>query len=425
MALFCLRQHSGPAQKAYMQLTGPDPFKATKDEAWDQILKKNPDEDESEVRASYLNEIKKIEKDARNSYAAPILDVLKPSDFHWMTIIDGCFFLQLALHILGGAQLLDYPEKHAYFGLNIEEKANARRIQAMFFVGNQIPCVVISALMKQPFFQDIIDRGIEEGIWKQPPSDLPRMVLYLLIVHPELEARGMISSPSFFSRFTGHKNEVPHCRENPLDLLHAWHCLVQGPRNDTLDSETDDALDIEAGVEDFDKNYKFPSATELKQKGIGLTKAKEGIREIHFGKNYLFFPSLYIPPFTFDKDTEPILQYLQSYEIQQKIGNQKHEVNAYILFMADLIQTHQDVNILESKGIIQVKKREQKERLPRMLSKLASSEGIVFTQNLRLTRAAIEDYSPLPRHLVSLALLFGLIQTVFTILQYFAPRGSN
>ncbi|KAI3459546.1 hypothetical protein Pfo_016209 [Paulownia fortunei] len=390
-------------------------FKAAKKEAWLHVLNKTPDEEQSTVSGIYLSAIKRIEKEARDTYAPAIVNRLMRSQFQWMMIIDGCFFLQLALYILGGSEQLGYPEKHVYFGTP-NDREISRWIKAMFFVGNQIPCVVIRELMKQSFFQEVI----KKGTWNLP-SDLPKMVLYLLVVLPELERNGL-SSSGLFSNLIGQKR-APYFREPPSDLLHGFHCLVVGPGNDPMDFETEDVPDLEAGPEDLDRNNRFPSATELKQSGITLKRAKRGIREIHFSRRFFLFAYLYVPPFTFDGDTELMLRYLKSYEIEQQLIKSKREVTAYLRFMRDLIQTQKDVNILESKGIIEVKKKDHKDKLPGMLSRLGASGEITFTQNLRLTRLQLIDYSRPPWHLLSLALFLTVVQTVFTILSYFLPRN--
>lgn len=93
---------------------------------------------------------------------------------------DGCLFLQMGLFILGRSKQLGYPPDDELFGKKHNSKEMTRWIKSMFFVGNQIPFLVLKELMKQHFFQNVI----KEGKGDEFPSDLSKRVLhrFLLLV---------------------------------------------------------------------------------------------------------------------------------------------------------------------------------------------------------------------------------------------------
>lgn len=145
-------------------------IQTAKDLAWEHIL-----QDQDDTEDDYLISIMKIQTEAMESYDTTRL---KPgSEFQWMMLKDGCFFLHLALYILGAGPHLCYSDQHPYFG---KDRDSSYWIPSMFFVGNQIPYVVISALLKHKFFQNVI-HGCK---WRRPPQDPAKLVLYRIVVDP-------------------------------------------------------------------------------------------------------------------------------------------------------------------------------------------------------------------------------------------------
>ncbi|KAL0293783.1 UNVERIFIED_CONTAM: hypothetical protein Scaly_2575400 [Sesamum calycinum] len=136
-------------------------------EAWEHV-QKNSDERPAVTIGIYTSAVRLIEEEAKSCYADDgVTKSLTGPQFREMMIEDGCFFLQLALYLLGGSQQLGYPADHDIFS----KRSNHPRfrevknwIEAMFLVGNQIPLVVLKELIKQSYFQKVI----KAGKWKQP-----------------------------------------------------------------------------------------------------------------------------------------------------------------------------------------------------------------------------------------------------------------
>ncbi|GFP83407.1 hypothetical protein PHJA_000484100 [Phtheirospermum japonicum] len=87
------------------------------------------------------------------------------------------------------------------------DKEFKKWIEAMFYVGNQIPLVVLNELMNQKFFQDVIIAA-KGKLGSGPMPGLSKMFLYDVIISPALQKRG---------------------KQSTLDLLHGLQNLVIGP----------------------------------------------------------------------------------------------------------------------------------------------------------------------------------------------------
>ncbi|XP_075486476.1 UPF0481 protein At3g47200-like [Primulina tabacum] len=424
---------------------GHESAEATKERAWEHVEKSSSERDLSVLREIYSGAIRKVEKEAKLTYAGKTSGTA--SDFRWMMIKDGCFFLQLALLILGTrSDHLGYPSNDPIFGSEQKKKDVKMWIESMFFVGNQIPLVVLKELMNQEFFQKVVAKEKYDPF----PSSLCKKVLYELLVSPSLKKGSLVQ------RLAGRNNS---CEDHhPSDILHGLQNLVIGPEPPSSlpnDYEADDDIDLEANEEDINigeetitrgdagrirvllntiglvpsatNNQKrvFPSATELEQAGIHIKKLKSGgVRSIHF-RSYYFWANLYMPAFSVDDHTEIIFRNLKTYETGQQLGKQ-NLVCSYLKVMSDLIQTTRDVKLLNNKDIIEGSSRD-KEKLPRMLSRL-SSEARDLTTEFQILRRKITDYSSPWIHyksVINLVVLLTLLQTILALLSYFKPPTTK
>ncbi|PIN23467.1 hypothetical protein CDL12_03812 [Handroanthus impetiginosus] len=421
------------AKKPYFSF-GPIYYKkdnvSAKEEAWQHVLKNTPGRAAATTEI-YMSAIREIEKSARDSYAGEEADRFTDSQFRMMMILDGCFFLQLALHVLGGSQQLGYPADHNIFGKSTSDpryKDVKKWIEAMFFVGNQLPLVVLKQLMKQSYFQKVINE------WKpKQPSELSRKALYELLLLPEKRSY----SPRMWGALESLWEKVFDSRihwmlqQKPSDLLHGLHLLVLGPQLDLTgeEEEEEEDQDLESqqqlgnSLGAIDEKTSF-SATKLRQEGIHFLLSRGiGSRSIHYTNSIFFchgYAILHLPPILMDGDTELMFQGLRNYEISQKLDISKREVCSYLRFMSELIQTPDDAKILASKGIIQGDAK-FKYKLPGILRGLASRD--TYNQNLRVVKLKIKDYSP-PIwkkywHIISFGFALTILQTVYTILPYY------
>lgn len=402
---------------------------ATKERAWEHVGKSSSESDLSLLREIYSGAMRKVEKEAKLTYAGKTSGTA--SDFRWMMIKDGCFFLQLALLILGTRpDHLGYPSNDPIFGSEQKKKDIKMWIESMFFVGNQIPLVVLKELMSQEFFQKVISKENYDPF----PSSLCKKVLHELLISPSLKKGSLVR------RLVGRNNG---CKDHQLsDILHGLQNLVIGPDPPgslSTEYEADDDIDLEANEEDINigeetitrgdavtNNRKrlFPSATELKQAGIHIKKLESGVRSIHF-KSYYFWANLYMPAFSVDDHTEIIFRNLKTYETSQQLGKQ-NIICSYLKVMSDLIQTTRDVKLLDNKDIIKGSSRD-KEKLPRILSRL-SSEACDLTTEFQILRRKITDYSSPWVHyksVINVVVALTLLQTILAVVSYFKPPTTK
>lgn len=365
-----------------------------KDSAWLHIVDKKRGS-----RNDYMRSIEEVGKEAMDCYDTSIVDGSTgvTDEFVELMAKDGCFFLQLALHILGAGALLSYPPSNPYLA---EQSDSSSYIPAMFFIGNQIPYVVINALMKQSFFREVI----RNGKWNHYPKnevDLAKLALYRTVVEPQLSAKAAERQPP------------------PSNVLEALHNLLLGSRTKNPISPTRDLQDPEIGIED--NETKFPNVGELKKSGIRLRKAKRGVTNIQFS-NYFFLTYLHVPPLTIDGLTKDLLTSLVDFE--QLVSESDRGVTAYIRFINELAPTYRDFVILRDKGIIHVKDEKLKSTIVvRMLDNLITPNKSNFTPNLRLIRRKIEHHKRPPWGIIGgIISFFTIVQTVLAIVAYVKPR---
>ncbi|KAG8362829.1 hypothetical protein BUALT_BualtUnG0033200 [Buddleja alternifolia] len=438
---------------------------ATKHKAWDHVLKKSTEESvtkerkveqEAVAKEKYLSALRKVEQEAKEAYSDKITGI--GSKFRWTMIKDGCFFLQLALSILGSSpEHLGYQSNDPVFGRKQNKKDVKKWIEAMFFPGNQIPLVVLHELMNQQYFQGVLAKRK----WDPSQSDLCKKVFYEFLVLPA--AARKMSNHGLCIR----KEINGDHQHQPSDLLHGLQKLVLGPvPHGHLSNEYDvdgDGVDLEANEEETgrifpttidvdddqggaspgeirlriidnsisisnstidDRKRIFPCATELKRAGIRIKKLKNGggVRSINFTSWY-FWAYLYLPSFPVDDNTEILFRNLKTYEISQQFGKHRREVSSYLRVMSDIVQTQRDVKLLKEKYII-VGKSDDAEKLPGILNRLSSSEEIRLTHEFRLLRSQIRDYSsPLIHYksILNIVVFLTVVQAFFAILAYVRP----
>lgn len=386
----------------YYDATASDSLEMAEEEAWKHILDNSPNggnDHDKKIEDIYLDAFRWVENGARACYEDSVLERLSESQFQWMMIKDGCFFLQLVLFILGASKELGYPNDHVTFGIKkkLGRKVVQGWIKSMFHAGNQIPLPVLNEFMKQDFFQDVVKK---HGKWERPTDLLSKKVLYDLLVLPAI--------------LYANNNNNRHSsvsEEQPSDILHGLQNLVLGPkisRNDS-DEEDDDDSDEEEDDDDEEGRDLEHGATSnndrgnagndseelcvsgLRRKGIYFWKsnngAGNGIRGIRF-KNRILFPGLYLPRIQLNQETELLFRNLKYYEMCQQGG--QDEVRSFLGLMNKLISTREDIKHLSSKGILEISKPQYGEKFIRMLQNLSET---VTDRNHRHVLQQLRDYS--------------------------------
>ncbi|XP_026391317.1 uncharacterized protein LOC113286893 isoform X1 [Papaver somniferum] len=321
-------------------------------------------------------------------------------------------------------------------------------VSSIFVVGNQVPLVVLQALMKQSFFQEVVNGGI----WEQP-MDLERWVLFELLLVPSLMdsskyAVEVITIPTaslaeymhsrrtggnslaIQSRFSETKKRVA-LKDAPIDLLHGLWLLVTGssqkPKKDgSIEDEyiyagEDDSTSRSDHIYDVVRQT-VRSATELKEEGI-VFQCNEGTRidGIKF-KQVMFNATLIIPRLIVDSEQHLYMLFsnLIGYEITH-FGQKQREVCEYLELMRELIRSADDVKVLAASGVIIVDPNLE-EKIPLLFRDLPfpmvmRSHG----GSLRRVRDELNSYTRPSAfkkfgEVLTIVVILSLIQTVYTML---------
>lgn len=451
-----LRERSLPTFGPFYSKGESSLVQSSKNDAWNQVLEKSPDREARTVEI-YLGAVRGVEKQARETYAAAdegTVNNLTGSQFRWMMIKDGCFFLHLALFVLGGSEQLGYLPDGKIFG----KKPNIRGwIKSIFLAGNQIPLVVLRELMKQSYFQQVI----AQGKWEKPKDNACKMVLYQFILLPALENQQMRGIS--FAQLTGLVRRPLPQPPPPSDILHGLHMLVVGLEVESNEAEDEEDEDEEEGDEEEDleaqeagmlyqgghpretasgrtqaeleaqgarvqdqgghrqegteihtnqpmadkdeyllvnghiKDRKFSSAAKLRQTGIQFDLVDgKGSRGIAFTK---FRRSLSWPFVAFRASlTLPPLFVDQYTDImcQSLLDYERvqpiceDEVHSYLRFMSELIRTPEDAKLLAKRHTV-IGKNRHKDILPNILHSLALENP--YNQHFRQVRSKVIEYS--------------------------------
>ncbi|XP_027165054.1 uncharacterized protein LOC113765168 isoform X1 [Coffea eugenioides] len=293
-----------------------------------------------------MNAIGNIELEVRGAYADNALNDLTVLEFQYLMIKDGCFFLLLAFSILGAdPQKLKYAENHPVFGVGCATEYMDNIIESMFFVGNQIPLIVLEQLMHLDIFQ--------------------RMKATI----------GSKQQQLGLAKRTLHKFLMVELVPKPVDLLHCLQSIMLGPKCSSNVAVGKKDADIEDCV----------SASKLSEQGVRFRKlgGELGIRGMHYDCNK-FSAVLYLPDLRVDRYTGLLIKCLLKYETVQECRGVEPEASSYFKFMSELIHKPKDIEILVSEGVI----HGRSERLQGLLSTLdgMASSGYMHSVKREIVR---------------------------------------
>lgn len=338
-----------------------------------------------------LSTLKGIQEEARATYVEEALQNMGQVDFQVLMAVDGCFFLLVAFSILGVGSLgieLKFPDSHPIFGIGCVREKMDMWLNSMFFVGNQMPFIVLKQLMKLRFFQELKTNNE----WKQP-LELAKRAIYELL--------------------------MTELGQKPVDLMHCLQRLMPGTK-----SGSDVVIPI-IGNNVFHETEDIPSAMELCGRGIAFRALEKdlGSRGIQYKLGFLS-AVLNLPILKVDRYTELVVESIRKYEIVQGAQGIEPESSSFLKLLSELIRSPQDVAVLSSQGIIQGRA----EGLPVCLR---SFDGMASCEHLCNVRREIKEYPPRRwwkyKRLISfvsitpaiLLLILAFLQTDYTVLGYY------
>lgn len=186
---------------------------------------------------------------------------------------------------------------------------------------------------------------------------------------------------------------------------------------------------MEAIKEEVEKNKQL-TLSNLTKKGIYIWNNVSkcgglgGSRGIEF-KNRFLWGSIYLPPLKINHETNVLFTNLKFYEIV----HQQKEVRSYLNFLANLISSYEDVNVLASNKIIDENTTfEDKERFHEMLGKLSDKEAGMISHRHQSVIGLVKDYSIFPwerfKYVAIFVFILTILQTVFGIMSYFVGKDQ-
>ncbi|RWR79874.1 putative UPF0481 protein [Cinnamomum micranthum f. kanehirae] len=302
------------------------------------VLKKaSPDVPRS--RASSVSTFCRFEKDtfffktSDRYYYSYSVDLFLLTEFNHMMFLDGCFILCfIDLEVNNGN------------GMTITSLNRAFIVMDMFLLENQIPYVVLEALMK-------VMREEQSSNNKQKKIDIDYFIrLCLLPRHASTHSSLSLVSPCLgplincLTKKRDEKRDDKADGTNTEGILHLLDFLriklIGGPPK----------LSVHGSQE-----YYFRSIMELKAAGIKIHRSPSSSRhlnEIKFKKGFVY-GELLLPQMRIDDTTKTWLLNLIAFEMcPQGPSSSDGTITSYICFMDSLIDHADDVKELRSKEIL-------------------------------------------------------------------------
>ncbi|XP_078161194.1 UPF0481 protein At3g47200-like [Carex rostrata] len=370
-------------------------------------------------------EMKSLEMRTRRCYNE-MFDDLDSNAFVKMMLLDGFF-------------VIDYFSKW-YGGRNMNEVGwNSNFIDRdLLLQENQIPFFIVDKLF------ELI--GVNQD---------DRMIYVKYIAYKLLPNRSIIQDPRTETPYTRITNSLAGFPDPPAEIHHLvhlyYHYLVPNPGTPVvLSTKPFDhttkfqtsciAFSLSVALPNSTRNISsmvIPSATELKQKGLKFTRKSnpKHMLDISFEYGVLKIPTLEITD-----DTKPIFSNLIAFE-QCKYGKENNPFTSFVYLLDNLVNTPNDVTILQECGIIE-NWLGSEEELTHFINQVTEGAGIgddhylaeLFTEVNKYVESSwhrhraklIRDYFSSPWAIISLIaalilLVLTLVQSFFAVFAYFRP----
>lgn len=279
----------------------------------------------------YLDAVKELEERARNCYEGSI--ALSSNEFVEMMVLDGCFVLELFRGATEGFKQLGYPRNDPIFAM----RGSMHSIQRdMIMLENQLPLFILDRLLgiqlgnpdqkglvaklTLQFFDPLMPT--DEPLTKSDMNKLESSLGYAATFDP-LSDQGGLHCLDVFRRSLLRRGLQPE----PRIWIKRWS---HGNR-----------------VADKRRQQLIHCVTELRESGIKFKKRKtDRFWDIKFKNGILKIPRLLI-----HDGTKSLFLNLISFE--QCHLDCSNDITSYVVFMDNLINSHQDVGYLHYCGIIE------------------------------------------------------------------------
>ncbi|KAF3442501.1 hypothetical protein FNV43_RR16417 [Rhamnella rubrinervis] len=316
---------------------------------------------EKSIQASY-KKVEEVAGEAKKYYDFDSSSAIDDESFTKMMFLDGCFVLQYMYLSVHGQQDM---------GMKIHHTAYVRR--DLFLVENQLPYIVLKALMSTRFIdsegKNMIDRFIKlNQAHHRPPQSrrnrfgwLRVFINYICscIDDPDQTAElPTIDSSSIKDDQPPHllesavqaaelptKNRSSTKDDQPLHLLDMMRKAVVGPKAKA-------ALGAKSTGPEVNWSQRYQSAKELKTVRITFRPNKSGCyTDVRFTTAMFFYGRVTLPRLIVNDSTKSMLLNMVAFETCAD-GPDDFWVTSYICFMDSLINNAEDVSVLRSQNIL-------------------------------------------------------------------------
>ncbi|KAJ1692736.1 hypothetical protein LUZ63_009434 [Rhynchospora breviuscula] len=382
----------------------------------------------SESLVNYIEEVVSLKRDARKCYSANFS--LDQFEFVEMLLLDGCFILELFFKWLNEDPDVLFTES---WGLRMI-------LSDLLLIENQIPFFVIERLFhkvmageaknRRNAFLNLLARFLMNDqepshtsleIWPEKIYHLLHLYHYFLIV-PNLSQEG---------KKEGEKYEQT---TSPLwkQRLTEWS-LDPTAQRPTQWSPTADQWGAKRPPR------QIPGAVELYEAGVKFKRNSsfKNLFDVKFGRGILE-----IPPLQIDSIKKIILANLVALERDKSWGD--HTVTSYAALMDSLINTKEDVTLLQHAGVIHNKLSSHQEaavffnqlgdyfsidNVNPYFVELFKNVQLYYDSSWNQSRARLmHDYFSSPWAIISviagvILLSLTIVQTFFTVYPYYRPSS--
>ncbi|CAJ1978491.1 unnamed protein product [Sphenostylis stenocarpa] len=326
--------------------------------------------------------------------------------FVQMMIVDGCFMLEI-LRVNNDGIADEYAENDPVFGEHGKLNVMPYIKRDMLMLENQLPFTVLRILIE-------VQNGRNQG--------------------EELVMKEILK---FFSPGTPETRTLGKCM-HVLDVYRK-SLIHQGPTHRTRVSTPKRRRRLWLSEEEHGNDEIIRSATELHDAGIRFRKSRtNSLGDVSFGDGLLRLPTLVV-----DDTTEYMFLNLIAFErLHAEAGN---DVTSYIFFMDTIIDSEMYVALLHRKGIL-VNALGSDKAVAKLFNSLSKDIAVDRQGVLDVVRMSLSNYCKKPWNiwranlihtyfrnpwaivsLVAAVFLFALtiVQTVYTIAQYYQPPSPN
>ncbi|XP_078161198.1 UPF0481 protein At3g47200-like [Carex rostrata] len=384
-----------------------------------------------------ISEMKFLETRTRRCYSETFDDV-DSNAFVKMMLLDGCFVLEhfLKKYERNGNSILEIGWNYNFI------------VRDLLLLENQIPFFIVEKLyeigLKQEIRKNFVNPLLRHVAFKlsnvtrdsiyayQPPAEIHHLVhLYYHYLVPNPEKPVVLISKFDLTRMFSANRIIK-------GLLHRFRSSVLRGRSPHSTSGKS-SVPLPNSTWNL-SSMVIPSATELKEAGLKFTPKcnPKHMLDISFEYGVLKIPRLYIID-----DTKPIFANLLAFE-HSKYGKENKPFTRFVAFLDNLVNTPNDVTILQECGIIE-NWLGSEEDLTHFINK--ATEGTAFSADHYLAELytevnryigsswnrqranLIRDYFSSPWAAISLIaafmlLILTLVQSFFAVLSYIHPLKS-